>query len=48
MTSTTAGRDPTPRSATVPTATRMKTEPAFQAFWLMRIGFCLVPNFRRG
>lgn len=32
-----------PASAASPSATQMRSGPAFQAFWLMRIGFCLVP-----
>jgi uncharacterized membrane protein YphA (DoxX/SURF4 family) len=41
--STAARRHPTPKSGALATATRMKTGPVFQAFWLMRVGFALVP-----
>jgi len=37
--STTATRQPVHTSA----AERLKTDPTFQAFWLMRVGFTLVP-----
>jgi hypothetical protein len=40
MTTAAALRPTTPRSTT---AARLKSDPAFQAFWLMRIGFTIVP-----
>jgi hypothetical protein len=43
MTSTAAPTQPTSKSAGVSTRTRIATDPVFQAFWLMRIGFALVP-----
>jgi hypothetical protein len=43
MTSTAAGSHPATRSTGASTSFRIRTEPAFQAYWLMRIGFALVP-----
>jgi hypothetical protein len=43
MTSITAGRPTRSKTAEISTRTRIATDPAFQAFWLMRIGFALVP-----
>jgi len=40
MTTTATLRQAAPRP---PTAARLKSDPAFQAFWLMRIGFAIVP-----
>ncbi len=31
------------RAAEPPVLARLKTDPAFQAFWMMRIGFTVVP-----
>ena len=39
MTTTAALRPAAPR----PTTARLKSDPTFQAFWLMRIGFTIVP-----
>jgi hypothetical protein len=40
MTTAAALRPATPRPTT---AARLRSDPAFQAFWLMRIGFAIVP-----
>lgn len=43
MTSTAARAQAVPSRARQATSQRLKTDPTFQAFWLMRIGFALVP-----
>ena len=43
MTSTAARAHAVPSPAPGSTGRRLKTDPTFQAFWLMRIGFAIVP-----
>lgn len=43
MTTTAASTKNTMRPVHSSTAERLKTDPTFQAFWLMRLGFTLVP-----
>lgn len=43
MTSAAARAQAVPSSARRSTAERLKTDPTFQAFWMMRLGFALVP-----
>ncbi|MGH8961969.1 MAG: hypothetical protein ACRDWT_12415 [Jatrophihabitantaceae bacterium] len=43
MTSTAARTQAVPGPSRQSTSERLKTDPIFQAFWLMRIGFALVP-----
>src|SRR3954452_8520182 len=43
MTSTAARARGVPAPTRHSTGRRLKTDPAFQAFWLMRIGFAIVP-----
>jgi hypothetical protein len=40
---TTVARPIRSRSENRPTAQRLRTDPTYQAFWLMRVGFTLVP-----
>jgi hypothetical protein len=43
MTTTAASTNATTRLVPSSSAQRLKTDPVFQAFWLMRLGFTLVP-----
>jgi hypothetical protein len=43
MTTTAARAHPVPNTTAPSAGQRIKTDPAFQAFWLMRVGFTLVP-----
>jgi hypothetical protein len=43
MTTTAASSATTTRSVPSSSVQRLKTDPSFQAFWLMRLGFALVP-----
>jgi hypothetical protein len=43
MTTTAASSATTTRSVPSSSVQRLKTDPSFQAFWLMRLGFTLVP-----
>jgi hypothetical protein len=43
MTTTAAATQSTTRPVASSPAERLKTDPTFQAFWLMRLGFTLVP-----
>jgi hypothetical protein len=43
MTTTAASTNSTTRAVASSPAQRLKTDPTFQAFWLMRLGFTLVP-----